>query len=69
MTQNLDELKEKLYKAFDRAISASEYYGNSLQVQGKQAIAAAELAKAIVQVETRIDERDEKRNGLRLPGK
>ena len=69
MTQNLDELKEKLYKAFDRAIAASEYYGNSTAVQAKNAVAAAEMAKAIVTVETRIDERDEKRNGLKLPGK
>jgi hypothetical protein len=69
MTQSLDEVKEKLYKAFDRAITASEYYGNNSTVQTKNALAAAELAKAIVAVETKMDERNEKANGLRLPGK
>lgn len=69
MTQSLEELKEKLYKAFDRAISASEYYGNSQDTQQKNAVAAAELAKAITAVETRLDERSEQKNGLRLPGK
>lgn len=69
MSQNLDDLKEKLYKAFDRAISASEYYGNNSAVQAENAVAAAELAKAIVAVETKIDERSEKMNGLKLPGK
>ena len=69
MTKNLDELKDKLYKAFDRAITASENHYYSIEVQAKQAVAAAEIAKAIAAVETRLDDREQQKNGLRLPGK
>lgn len=69
MTQNLEELKEQLYRAFDRAIGRSEYYGTDDPVRAKSEVAAAELAKAIVAVETRLDERNGEKNGIRLPGK
>ncbi|MEZ0223687.1 MAG: hypothetical protein ACAH83_03975 [Alphaproteobacteria bacterium] len=69
MTQNLEELKEKLYKAFDRAITRSEHYGTADPIRAKSEIAAAELAKAIVLVETRLDERNQEKNGIKLPGK
>ncbi|TAL27590.1 MAG: hypothetical protein EPN97_17140 [Alphaproteobacteria bacterium] len=69
MTQNLEELREKLYKAFDRAIARSEYYATDEDVQAQSENAAAALAKAIVAVETRLDARNQDKNGIKLPGK
>jgi hypothetical protein len=69
MTQNPEELKEKLYKAFDRAIGRAEHYNTDDPVRAKSDVAAAELAKAIVIVETRLDERNQEKSGIKLPGK
>lgn len=69
MTQDLEELKEKLYRAFDRAIDRAEYYGTEDADRAQSERAAAELAKAIVVVETRLDERKQEKNGIRMPGK
>lgn len=69
MTQNLDELKEKLYRAFDRAIEKSENWNVGEGAQANNAKAAASLAQAIVAVEARLEERDQGKSGLKLPGK
>jgi hypothetical protein len=62
-------LKEKLYRAFDAAFDRSQSpYANETN-QLKAAKVAARIADAIVDVEARLDKRNEQKNGLRLPGK
>ena len=62
MAQNLEDVKNDLYEAFTLAMARGKsYMGESAQGW----FAAAELAKAIVQVEEKL----ERKNGLKLPGK
>lgn len=67
-TTTLTELRDKLYIAFDRAIERSEHWDDSRNAPIESAKAAADIARAIVAVETRLDER-ETGPGLKLPGK
>ena len=68
-TSTLDELKDKLYKAFDDSITRADSYHSSDEARTGGLRNAAELAKAIVVVETRIDERNAEKSGMKLPGK
>jgi len=64
-TTNLTELRDKLYIAFDSAIERSTSWQNN-NAHIEAAKSAAEIAKAIVAVETRLDERQ---GSIKLPGK
>jgi hypothetical protein len=68
MTKNLAELKDKLYSAFDLAYNRATSSYESDGTRNASFRAVGTIAQAIVEVETRIDER-EKQSGLRLPGK
>ena len=64
-TKNLNELRDKLYVAFDKAIERSaNWESNNAHIEAAKS--AAEIAKAIVAVETRLDERQ---GSIKLPGK
>ena len=67
-TENLTQLRDKLYTAFDYAIERSRDYNGSSNNAVESSKAAAELAKAIVAVETRLDERAGL-STLKMPGK
>jgi len=54
-TTNFDELKEKLFKAFDRAFSFNDGDGN-------ERVAMGEIAKAIVAIER--EQREAKERGF-----
>ena len=77
MAKNLDELKAELYESFNTAraknkefsVYASTRYPEIAKASFMAMQAAAETARAIVQVEHEISERDERKNGLKLPGK
>lgn len=66
--KTLDDLKETLEEAFERAVDRATAYRTSA-IGPEYMKAAAELAKAIVAVEDKIDQRNAEKNGLRLPGK
>jgi len=68
-TSNLDELKDRLYKLFDKAAERAESYTSSENTRNASFKATADIAKAIVAVETRLDERNTDKTGPRLPGK
>ncbi|MBI1216698.1 MAG: hypothetical protein GC185_12880 [Alphaproteobacteria bacterium] len=68
-TKTLEELKDKLYKAFDDAIERSDNWGNSGETRAQNLIAAGRIAESITKVEERIDARNEAQNGMKLPGK
>lgn len=66
--KTLEELREQLAEAFDKAVyNGNNYRGSAIGPEHMKA--AAELAKAIVKVEDKIDQRNAEKNGLRLPGK
>lgn len=75
MAKNLDELKKELYEAFGKAIDNAEYpYSNTGSPAAATAAstaltAAAELARSIVAVEHEIADRNDKKDGPKLPGK
>jgi hypothetical protein len=69
MTANLDELKSKLYKAFDDAIGKAENYNVGNDARARFYESAARLADSIVKTEARLDARKDAENGMRLPGK
>lgn len=66
--KTLEELRDQLADAFDTAVDYGTRYSTS-QIGPENLKAAAELAKAIVAVEDKIDQRNADKNGLRLPGK
>ena len=70
MTRNLNELKDRLYEAFDAALDRGNSHLEDHGRRNTSITAAAELAKAIVIVETRFDEREsaQKSAKLRQPG-
>lgn len=73
MAKNLDELKDELYEAFSRAV----YTGKNTRTDTYEGIhasagsfrAAAELARSVLEVERELAEREEKKSGMKLPGK
>lgn len=68
MAQTLEEIREKLETAFNAAVTyGTAYYGSAIGPEHMKA--AAELAKAIVAVDDKIDRRNEDKGGMRLPGK
>ncbi|MEZ0225304.1 MAG: hypothetical protein ACAH83_12180 [Alphaproteobacteria bacterium] len=75
MANNLDELKEELYEAFGKAVGNADYpYSNTGSPEATKAAAmslqaAAELARSIVAVEREITDRNDKKDGPKLPGK
>lgn len=77
MARNLDELKDELYQTFNDArdkardtLSISAYSYPEIAKASVMALqAASDAARAIVQVEHEIAEREEKKNGMKLPGK
>lgn len=68
MAQTLEEIREKLETAFNTAIVYGNAY-NSSAIGPEHLKAAAELAKAIVAVDDKIDRRNDEKNGPRMPGK
>lgn len=68
-TTDLDELKTRLYQMFDIAADRASSYQSSESTRNASLKATAELGKAIVDVETRLDERNIDKTGPRLPGK
>ena len=75
MAKNLDELKKELYEAFGKAIENADYpYSNTSSPDAATAAstaltAAAEHARSIVAVEHEIADRNDKKDGPKLPGK
>lgn len=68
MAQTLEEIREKLETAFNAAVTyGAAYYSSTLGPENLKA--AAELAKAIVAVDDKIDRRNEDKSGMKLPGK
>ncbi|MCC7038348.1 MAG: hypothetical protein IT560_13740 [Alphaproteobacteria bacterium] len=68
MAQTLEEIREKLETAFNTAVLyGNAYYGSAVGPEHLKA--AAELAKAIVAVDDKIDRRNDEKNGPRMPGK
>ncbi len=68
MAQTLEEIREKLETAFNSAITYGTAYNGSA-IGAEHMKAAAELAKAIVTVDDKIDRRNDEKNGPRMPGK
>ena len=66
MTSNLNELKDRLYEAFDAAIARGKSEWAMDGLRNTSVTAAAELAKAIVVVETRLDERESAQKSAKL---
>lgn len=77
MAKNLDELKDELYETFNDArkkvaenIDLNIYsYPKNAEIAMQGVEAAAKVAHAIVQVERELSEREEKKSGMKLPGK
>lgn len=77
MAKNLEELKDELYEAFNLARDKAKenthlsayHYPESVKANVMAVQAAAEAAHAIVAVERELAEREEKKNGMSLPGK
>lgn len=66
--RTLEELRSDLVDAFKTALDTGRRYSTSA-VGPENLKAAAELAKAIVKIDDKIDSRNEARNGMKLPGK
>ncbi|MES2905624.1 MAG: hypothetical protein V4691_01105 [Pseudomonadota bacterium] len=75
MAKNLDELKKELYEAFGKAIDNADYPHSTIgspsaaTAASTALTAAAELARSIVAVEHEIAERNDKKDGPKMPGK
>jgi hypothetical protein len=67
-TKNLDELKDKLYEAFDTAVSRSASIYGDETAKAQYLKSAAATAEAIVAIEREQREAQEVRS-VRLPGK
>ncbi|MDI1226053.1 MAG: hypothetical protein PSY14_00010 [bacterium] len=68
MAQTLEEIREKLETAFNTAVIYGDAYKGS-SIGPEHMKAAAELAKAIVAVDDKMDRRNEEKGGLKMPGK
>lgn len=68
MAQSLEQIRDKLDTAFNAAVSYGEIFKNGA-IGPEHLKAAAELAKAIVAVEDKLDQRKAEKNGPKLPGK
>jgi len=68
MAQTLEEIREKLETAFNTAVAyGGAFYSSAIGPEHLKA--AAELAKAIVAVDDKIDRRNDEKNGPKMPGK
>lgn len=68
MALTLEQIREKLETAFNSAVTfGTAYYSSAIGPEHLKA--AAELAKAIVAVDDKIDRRNEEKNGPKMPGK
>ena len=72
-TKNLEELKDRLYEAFDKALSRFDIYtGGSSEYEKARAaylLSAGKIAEAITGVEHELVEQGRRKYGLSLPGK
>lgn len=73
MARNLDELKEELYEAFNASVANAKrpYLGNAEGLHAASAAykSAADIARSIISVEQELAVRDEKKSGMKMPGK
>lgn len=70
MTETLEELKDKLYNAFDKALLRADNTGLGSDARAQNLLAAGKLAEAIVKTEERLDARRESQGGYKpLQGK
>jgi hypothetical protein len=71
MAHDLDQLKEELYEAFNRAMKGVREFSflneSRVGTLSQAVTAAADAANAIVNVEKQIAERDGGKPGLKLP--
>lgn len=68
MAQTLEEVRDDLYKLFNKAVTAgSSTYNHEVAQQGQ--FAAAKLADSLVRVEAHLEEKEARKSGVRLPGK
>lgn len=68
MAQTLEEVRDELYKLFNKAVTA----GNSMSIPAfsqQSQFVAAKLADSLVRVEAHLDEKEARKSGVRLPGK
>jgi len=68
-TETIEEMKDKLYEAFDEAIQRAGDLSIGGEARAQNLIAAGRLAEGIVKAEERLDARKEAQDGMKLPGK
>ena len=66
--KSLDQIRDDLQAAFDKAIEYGTRYVTN-EIGPEHLKAAAQLAQAIVVVESKIDDRNADKNTIKLPAK